>query len=692
MFWRKCILFKIFIGIFLPLIIVLILASQMVLNKVEESIIKITKNQLVAQSEEVSAKVNDFFTKYIEVVNQMSNNYQVEKFFTDLTLSGETKNNPLYPDTSKTFDYIQEDPNISLVWTADLDSGESIRSGGVVKGLPDYDMTARSWYKEIMASKSMTITAPYADSTTGDMVVSIMAPIYNSSNEMIGVVAIDLTINKLNQMMGEFKLGDTGFFILTSKDGTIIYHPNNELIGKNIAEAELSQEILDNLANNSGGEIQFTSQSTMCYGNLSILDTIGWSVLAGFPEAEFYSGYNSIQNALFTIFGGALLVLLLLIIGISLNIVNPIRKLSKSMNQIADGKLDVSIVVKSVDETGRIGIAMKRTVDRLSEYISYIDEITQILNKVAHGNLDFELSYSYEGEFSKIKEALLNLKSNLTGILSKINISAENIARNSTQISESSHELFDGTKAQEDTVRNLESFISQISMQVENNVQSAIQASTSASDVSKEIEISNVKMQQMTKAMSDIKNSSNEISKIIKTIDDIAFQTNILALNAAVEAARAGSAGKGFAVVAEEVRNLASKSAEAANNTTALIANSLSVVESGSLIADDTAKSMQTVVINSKNVAEIVNSISTESKNQAQLVKQISSSVEVISGVANKTTQTANLNVSSGDELQEQANILHEIVTDFKFSNVDGYNISKSKNKQNKYISLESKY
>jgi len=247
--------------------------------------------------------------------------------------------------------------------------------------------------------------------------------------------------------------------------------------------------------------------------------------------------------------------------------------------------------------------------------------------------------------------------------------SSEQVSSGSEQVSNGAQALAQGATEQASSIEELSATITEIASNVKLNATSAADASIKVNHVSSELDVSNQNMQDMIAAMSKISDSSSQIGKIIKAIEDIAFQTNILALNAAVEAARAGAAGKGFAVVADEVRNLASKSAEAANNTTALIENSIKEVENGTKIADQTATALKKVVLEATAVSNTVTLISQASNEQANSINQITLGVDQISSVVQTNSATAEESAAASEELSGQAQILKSLVGKFKLKN-----------------------
>lgn len=353
------------------------------------------------------------------------------------------------------------------------------------------------------------------------------------------------------------------------------------------------------------------------------------------------------------------------------SILKPISEIDHVAKEIAKGNLSESIHYQSKDELGTLATNFNQTVVRLQDYIKYIDEISQVLNEIAGGNLLFKLTYNYAGEFSKIKDALTNISNTMNDTLGRINQASDQVASGADQVSSGAQALSQGATEQASSVQELAATINDISAQITKNAENAHEANDEAKNVENEARESNRRMQEMVAAMADISDSSSQIGKIIKTIEDIAFQTNILALNAAVEAARAGAAGKGFAVVADEVRNLASKSAEASKNTSALIEASLAAVEKGTSIAGSTATSLENVMEGIQQVAATVDQISAASTTQAEAVVQVTTGIDQISSVVQTNSATAEESAAASEELSSQAQVLKTLIGRFRLRNSD---------------------
>ena len=344
---------------------------------------------------------------------------------------------------------------------------------------------------------------------------------------------------------------------------------------------------------------------------------------------------------------------------------DPVKKVTTVAHEIADGNFDVHLDINSNDEIGDLSNSFNLTVIRLSEYQNYIDEISNALKEVSNGNLEINLEMNYDGQFKKLKDSFSSLLENLNQTMHLINDAAEQVRNSSNEVADGSQFLADGSTRQASSVEELSSTITEISTQISQNADNVISANKLAVETSDEILQSNEKMDHMMSSMHEISLKSNEIQKIIKTIEDIAFQTNILALNASIEAARAGSAGKGFAVVADEVRNLAQKSSEAAKNTTALISSSISAVEKGVKIADEAASSLNLVVEKVESIVDKMNDISEASSQQAEAAEQITMGIDQIAMVTNTNSATAEQSAALAQELNSQSQILKDLVSKF---------------------------
>ena len=343
----------------------------------------------------------------------------------------------------------------------------------------------------------------------------------------------------------------------------------------------------------------------------------------------------------------------------------PISEIEDAAIKMAEGDLEVEIAYNSKDELGVLAEQVRRLIHKLQVII---DDENKFLAKMAAGDftVDSVCEQEYTGGFYPLLVSFRGIAEKLNDTMLQINQSSSQVASGSEQVSSGAQALSQGATEQASSVQELAATINEISEKVNQNADNARQANATAGSVSTEMNMCNEKMQQMIQAMGDISNCSSEIGKIIKTIEDIAFQTNILALNAAVEAARAGAAGKGFAVVADEVRNLASKSAEASRNTSALIENSLKAVENGTQIVGETAQSLLQAVNDVNEMTGIIGQISEASSNQADSIAQITMGIDQISSVVQTNSATAEESAAASEELSSQSQLMKSLVERFK--------------------------
>lgn len=353
---------------------------------------------------------------------------------------------------------------------------------------------------------------------------------------------------------------------------------------------------------------------------------------------------------------------------ISNGIVKPVNEIKTAARKISDGNLNVSIDYQAGDELGSLAKSMRTTVGRLT---SMIKDLQFLLGEMSTGNFNIvtSLEEGYVGDFRPLLLAIRKLNMDMNFTLHQINQSADQVACGSDQVSSGSQTLAQGATEQASSVEELAVTTKDISNKLSHTAENAVNASAEAGKIGSEAVQSNQRMQDMLNAMKDISTTSGQIERIIKTIEDIAYQTNILALNASIEAARAGAAGKGFSVVANEVRTLAMKSTKASKDTSVLIENALEAVKNGTQIAAETAESMQNAVNGIKGIVETINNISEVTNEQAQSLIQITAVMEQISNVVQSNSATSEESAAASEELAAQAQFLKQLVTKFQLKN-----------------------
>lgn len=396
---------------------------------------------------------------------------------------------------------------------------------------------------------------------------------------------------------------------------------------------------------------------------------------SGYKKGEtLVSGLREKQAmAVFTvILLGGISVAVSVVFGIYITrgITQPVTELEQAARAMARGEFSaVRVAYDSRDELGSLAGDIRSMVKTLTDVLQ---NETYILNEMAEGNFSVhsEKDEYYIGEFEQLMRSMKKINRGLSELLLQISQSADNVAAGSEQVSSGSQNLAQGTTEQAASVEELTGMMSEISDQAYRNSRDAQEASEKAQMVKENATESSRSMQEMVKAMAEISGKSDEIRKIVKTIEDFSFQTNILALNAAVEAARAGDRGKGFSVVANEVRSLANQSSAASKSTAALIQSSLQAVENGRRIANETDNALAEVVSGIDNVSELLFHITDASSKQFDANRQVTENINLISEVVQTNSATAEECAAASEELASQAQLLKELVSHFKLADL----------------------
>ncbi len=379
----------------------------------------------------------------------------------------------------------------------------------------------------------------------------------------------------------------------------------------------------------------------------------------------------SLTVVLSCLIGIALIIIGILIVEayIKRTVSDPLFHLTILAQTLEQGNLGLNqheTMMAKIDSNDEIGILSKSFDNIISRLKNYIGEISNILKAIASGDLTAKITQDYIGDFATIHISLNDILQRLNTTVGQIVSSAEYVSSGAEQMSTVAQALNQGSIEQNGAVEELEETIHSVTNSVKQTAESVQRAREQVGGMRCQLAEGNQKMQEMIIAMGEIRNSSNEIEKIIKTIEDIAFQTNILALNAAIEAARAGEAGKGFVVVADEVRNMAAKSAEASQSTSALIRHSIATVNQGTQIADATAKQLENIVAGAHEIVEIINGIATDAQTQAGAVEQIQDQIGQITSVVQTNSSTAKESAATSQELSDQSSVLKQLVKTFQ--------------------------
>lgn len=647
-------------------ILVFLIVAIVAIVMVSWTIMTSRETELTLESSAAARQLTGFLEQYIRSVELLAVNPEIKDVMLQ-TGAGDDILQADKMDTVKTnlVNIANTDPeNTMSVWISDLDASVLTQSDGYTSG-EGWDVTTREWYKCIDL-RSTILTEPYVDSSTGKMILSAVSPVYDDAGTAIGAVGIDISLAHMTDIMSTYKIGRNGYMLLISGSGTFLYHPQADIIQKNITEINISQNVTDAVLSGSDVFLRYTVDGVAKYGSVSPVGETGYIVLSNMPLTEYYSVLVVMVIALFVIFAVGILLIALSIRKSAANLTKPILELNHTAQQLAAGDLDVHLKITSEDEIGELGESIGKTVARLKQYIVYIDETADVLAHIADGKLGIHLKNDYVGEFQKIKTALLNISSSMNDVMEGINASSERVSVGASELANASQMLAESAELQAASVEQLAATTATVAEHVEESHRDAEASAKQTEKVTLMIEQNQEKMTMMMDAMNEIRQTSQQVVGIIQTIEEIADQTNLLSLNASIEAARAGEAGKGFAVVADEIGKLALESSKAASSTRELIEISMDEISKGNSIATDALNSLKDSVSAVDQVNGMIKKTAENSAVQAENMEQLRIGIdEIARGIQDNSAASQETSATS-EELATQADLLNKMVQKFE--------------------------
>ena len=550
--------------------------------------------------------------------------------------------------------FSKENSNYSLRYDTDGDKFSMVPYE--VYGTQDF-------YKQAQESKTASATLPTENPDTGKGSFYMTVPILDG-DRFLGIVTTEISTEVFNELDMSTLGYENVFFDVLDNQNNFVYSNNPDAKGKNLGDL-IGQKYNDMLVEKmQSKEAFFQRDGQVRYYVPLQIEGVDWWVQTAMTIPHFDQEKNQLLFAL--ILSEVIIFILVQVINfvrIS-NALKPLKKISEVGKEVAGGNFDVEIHYPHKDEIGELSGSISEVIGRSKKIVF---DLRDRLDAMAGGNFTENLeSEEYVGDYAPLLESLKHIQEDMNRTLQEVHASSVQVLSSAEQVNTGAQSLSQGATEQASSIEELSANMQDISHSIQASTKTAGEAYKLQGEAGVAVLQSNEKMEEMRRAMDDITAKSNEISKIIKTIDDIAFQTNILSLNAAIEAARAGAAGKGFAVVADEVGNLAQKSAKAAQNTGLLIEETIEAVEKGAKITEETAESLNSVSKSTEEVNTLIEKISSASSKDLEGITSLNQGLQQISSVVQANSATAEQSAAASEELTGQANKMNELVERFQ--------------------------
>lgn len=479
---------------------------------------------------------------------------------------------------------------------------------------------------------------------------------------VVGVYKYDI----LNDVVSSINLGRNGMAYMVNREGAVIGHPDQSLVlaGSTLTEvSDDNEETLRPATTGETGATEFPVEGKKMLVAFSPVRGTQWSLVIQVPKADYNPLINRamIVAVLFTL--AVLTVSILLVLRLSRSISSPVKSVTNRMVALSNG--DLHTQVEEVHSEDELQVLTRTLGDTLKSVNAYITDIQQVLTQVARGDLQVEPHVDYMGDFTLIRTSLGTIIRFMNETIIGFRDAAARLADMSEELSGQSGQLHEASMEQNQSTEALVEQVTHVKEQLFSVTKSSGQTRSKTEEIVQKVQEANTRMESLSRAMGDISSNAQEITKIAKAIEDIAFQTSILAINASVEAARAGSAGKGFSVVAAEVKQLASRSAEAAQSATAMVTSTRSIIQTGVELTADTAGSLQAISSVSDEISVISDQLVAAVKGQESALTIMEERIDTISAIADRNLQNASGTKQSSGMLAKEAETLQSRVKKF---------------------------
>ena len=463
------------------------------------------------------------------------------------------------------------------------------------------------------------------------------------------------------------QFSDEGYSLVLIENGKILFDLNSEFIGSDFIDINYSDRVKEYIKSGRTGKVDFKLDGKAYYGYIISIDNASNFYLLGqLSYKDAIPNTHLKQNIIVLVLSGSMGLLIFILWCITKKVGKEIQMATEIANQIASGNFNIEIQEKDISEVASLGNAFLEIVKELSNYQGYIEEVAQILISMSNGNLNVELKKDYQGEFSRIKEALYFLLDRFSGVIGSIKYSAIEVSNGAQQISDGAQSLADGSANEANVIEQVLNTVNGISERVNKNAQNAVRGNELSEVAVMTAKSGDEKMDQVVKAMQEMEICTNQIHEIVQVIENISSQTNLLALNASIEAARAGTAGKGFSVVALEIGKLAEQSREATRDTIKLLDKCMAATAYGTESVKEAALSLEEIVKSSDITREVINEIMTASNKQAEAVRDVVTGIEKVSDVLQSNSVISEQSAMTSETLAKQAAHLKMQVEQFK--------------------------